>query len=127
MEKVNGIGGVFFRSEDPAGLADWYEQHLGVKKTPESYDEMPWWQDKGPTVFAPFESNTDYFDRSRQWMLNFRIDDLDAMVAQLREAGIEVDVTPETHPNGRFAHLNDPEGNRIELWEPGGHDEDGPT
>ncbi|HJS71939.1 MAG TPA: VOC family protein [Acidimicrobiia bacterium] len=127
MEKVNGIGGLFFRSENPAGLADWYEQHLGVKKTPQSYDEMSWWQAKGPTVFAPFELDTEYFDSSKQWMVNFRVDDLDAMVAQLEEAGITVDVAPETYPNGRFAHLSDPEGNRIELWEPVGHDRDGPA
>jgi predicted enzyme related to lactoylglutathione lyase len=126
MEKVNGIGGVFFRSQDPEAQATWYETHLGVKKTPESYEETPWWQEKGPTVFAPFEADTDYFgDRSKQWMINFRVDDLDGIVAQLEDAGIAVEVAPETYPNGRFAHLTDPEGNRIELWEPAGHDPDG--
>jgi predicted enzyme related to lactoylglutathione lyase len=118
MERVTGIGGVFFRSQDPASLAAWYEAHLGVKRTPESYEEEPWYQEAGPTVFAPFEADTDYFDASKQWMTNFRVANLDAMVAQLREAGVEVDVADETYPNGRFAHLNDPEGNRIELWEP---------
>ncbi|HEX6287083.1 MAG TPA: VOC family protein [Acidimicrobiia bacterium] len=123
MEKVNGIGGVFFRAQDPEALAVWYETHLGVRKTPESYEEGSWWQEKGPTVFAPFESDTDYFgDTVRQWMINFRVDDLDAMAAQLSDADIDVDVVPETFPNGRFAHLTDPEGNRIELWEPGGTD-----
>jgi predicted enzyme related to lactoylglutathione lyase len=122
MEKVSGIGGVFFRSARPGELADWYERNLGVKKTPESYEEESWWQEKGPTVFAPFEHDTDYFDPSRQWMINFRVPDLDAMVAQLRGAGITVDVTETTFPNGRFAHLDDPEGNRIELWEPAGQD-----
>ena len=123
MEKVNGIGGVFFRAKDPAALAAWYEENLGVRKTPESYDEGSWWQEKGPTVFAPFESDTDYFgDAAKQWMVNFRVDDLDAMAAQLVGSGIEVEIAPETYPNGRFAHLRDPEGNRIELWEPGGTD-----
>lgn len=123
MEKVNGIGGVFFRAKDPAALAAWYEENLGVRKTPESYDEGSWWQEKGPTVFAPFESDTDYFgNAAKQWMVNFRVDDLDAMAAQLVESGIEVEIAPETYPNGRFAHLRDPEGNRIELWEPGGTD-----
>jgi predicted enzyme related to lactoylglutathione lyase len=128
MEKVNGIGGVFFRSQDPVAQATWYETNLGVKKTPESYEEMSWWQEEGPTVFAPFEADTDYFgDRSKQWMINFRVDDLDAIVAQLEDAGIAVEVAPETYPNGRFAHLTDPEGNRIELWEPAGHERDGAT
>jgi glyoxylase I family protein len=123
MEKVNGIGGLFFRASDTAALADWYERHLGVRRTGETYEEGSWWQQRGPTVFAPFENGTEYFgDPSNQWMVNFRVDDLDAMVAQLVEAGITVDVAPEPYPNGRFAHLEDPEGNRIELWEPAGHD-----
>lgn len=121
MEKVSGIGGVFFRATDPDGLADWYQQNLGVLKTPTSYEEEPWAQEAGHTVFAPFPADTDYFGSdSLQWMVNFRVDDLDAMVRQLNDAGIDVDVAPEAFPNGRFAHLNDPEGNRIELWEPAG-------
>lgn len=63
---MTGIGGVFFRAQEPSALAEWYQLHLGVKKTPESYDEMSWWQEKGPTVFAPFEADTDYFDDSKQ-------------------------------------------------------------
>jgi predicted enzyme related to lactoylglutathione lyase len=122
MERVNGIGGLFFRAQDPAGLADWYQSHLGLPKTAETYEEGSWWQERGPTVFAPFPSDTEYFVESKQWMVNFRVDDMDAMVAQLAAAGIEVDVAPEAFPNGRFAHLTDPEGNRIELWEPAGHD-----
>lgn len=127
MEKVNGIGGMFFRSGDPGHLAEWYETNLGIKKTPDSYEEKSWWQEEGPTVFAPFEADTDYFDRSKQWMLNFRVSNLDAMVAQLEGAGITVEVDPEPYPNGRFAHLHDPEGNRIELWEPAGQDLTSPT
>jgi predicted enzyme related to lactoylglutathione lyase len=123
MEKVTGIGGLFFRALDTDALAEWYELHLGVRRTGETYEEGSWWQDKGPTAFAPFASDTDYLgDRSHQWMINLRVTDLDGMVAQLRAADIEVDVVQATYPNGRFAHLNDPEGNRIELWEPAGHD-----
>jgi predicted enzyme related to lactoylglutathione lyase len=119
MERVNGIGGVFFRSRDPDALARWYETHLGVTRTPTSYEESPWSQEGGETVFAPFPEDTDYFGSdSQQWMINFRVGELDTLVAQLAAAGISVEVAPETYPNGRFAHLNDPEGNRIELWEP---------
>jgi predicted enzyme related to lactoylglutathione lyase len=119
MEKVTGFGGLFFRARDPDALAAWYEANLGVARVPTSYDMQPWRQEAGPTVFAPFEQNTDYFGRDEQtWMVNFRVNDLDAMVAQLRANGVEATVDPETHPNGRFARLHDPEGNPIELWEP---------
>jgi predicted enzyme related to lactoylglutathione lyase len=118
MEKVTGIGGVFFRSKDPKALAAWYEANLGVTMTPDDYGKEPWRQEAGPTVFAPFPQTTKYFgDPDKQWMINFRVRNMDAMVAQLKAAGIEVDVDKETYPNGRFAHLKDPEGNRIELWE----------
>ncbi len=118
MEKVTGIGGMFFRAADPSGLAAWYEKHLGITRTPESYGVDPWKQEAGITVFAPFKSDTKYFDAAKQWMINFRVRDLDAMVAQLMRAGIEVKVDPQVYPNGRFARLHDPEGNAIELWEP---------
>jgi predicted enzyme related to lactoylglutathione lyase len=119
MERVQGIGGLFFRSSDPAALAAWYETHLGVKGTPTSYEELPWSQAAGPTAFAPFPADTDYFGRPEQgWMVNFRVRDLEAMVSQLEAAGIEVKVVPEIYPNGRFARLHDPEGNPIELWQP---------
>ena len=119
MEKVAGIGGVFFRAADPDGLRKWYEQHLGVARTPADYNQRPWWQAAGPTTYEPFPTDTPYFDRPTQgWMINFRVDDLDAIVAQLRAGGIEVTVDPESHPNGRFARLHDPEGNPVELWEP---------
>jgi predicted enzyme related to lactoylglutathione lyase len=119
MQKVLGIGGLFFRARDPSALARWYEKHLGVTRTPTSYDQQPWLQEAGPTVFAPFAEATDYFGaRDRMWMVNFRVRNLDAMVAQLRGSGIAVTVDPELYPNGRFARLHDPEGNPIELWEP---------
>lgn len=80
----------------------------------------PCWQQRaGSTVFAPFKRDTDYFGRKEQmWMVNFRVDDLDAMATQLRAAGIDVTIDPEAYANGRFARLRDPEGNPIELWQP---------
>ena len=123
MEKVSGIGGLFFRAKDPASLGQWYRDHLGVTLVPPNYDESPWWQDAGPTVFAPFPETTAYFgDASKVWMINFRVHDLDAIVAQLRAVGISVELDPQRYPNGRFARLYDPEGNPIELWEPEGRD-----
>ncbi len=117
MEKVNGIGGVFFRSDDPEKLLGWYRQHLGVDGM-----ESLWIQSAGPTIFAPFEAATDYFGRTtQQWMINFRVDDLDAMIAQLERGGLEVITKPEWDSGaGRFARVHDPDGNPVELWEPTG-------
>lgn len=120
MEKVTGIGGIFFRAKDPKALAAWYEKHLGVSQTPTSAETEPWKQEAGATVFGPFKADTDYFAAAKQWMINFRVRDMDAMVAQLRRAGIEVK-DPEPYPGiGRFTRLHDPEENAIELWEPEG-------
>ena len=119
MEKVHGIGGFFFRSREPKVLAKWYADHLGVLLTPEDYQQRPWIQEAGPTVFQPFAADTTYFGRPEQgFMLNFRVRDLAAMVKQLEGAGIATKVDPEVYPNGRFARIHDPEGNPIELWEP---------
>lgn len=118
MEKVSGIGGFFFRARDPVGVARWYQQHLGITLTPKSYQDPVWQQEAGPTAFEPFPEKSDYFgDPTKVWMLNFRVRDLDKMAAQLRAAGIEIKIDPQTYPNGRFARLHDPEGNPIELWE----------
>jgi glyoxylase I family protein len=118
-EKVTGIGGVFFRARDPKALAQWYQDHLGISVVPQSESDQPWTQEAGPTAFAPFSEKTTYFgDPAKQWMLNFRVRDLDRMVRQLESAGVEVKVDPTTYPNGRFARTHDPEGNPIELWQP---------
>jgi glyoxylase I family protein len=118
MEKVTGIGGFFFRAKDPDGLGRWYQQHLGITLTPTSYEDPVWQQEAGPTVFSPFPETTDYFeDSSKVWMINFRVRDLDKMATQLRAAGIEVKIDPQSYPNGRFARLHDPEGNPIQLWQ----------
>jgi len=118
-ERVLGIGGLFFRSREPKKLAQWYQLHLGIDLVPTDYGHAGWQQAAGPTVFAPFAMDTGYFGSKQQaWMVNFRVRSLDAMVAQLQKASIEVKVDPEKYPNGRFARLHDPEGNPIELWEP---------
>ena len=118
---MTGIGGFFFRAHDPGALAKWYQQHLGISLIPSNYNEKPWQQEAGPTAFAPFPENTGYFgDAGKVWMLNFRVRNLEKISAQLRAAGIEVKIDPKSYPNGRFAHLHDPEGNPIELWEPKG-------
>jgi predicted enzyme related to lactoylglutathione lyase len=118
MEKVTGIGGLFFRARDPKALALWYQQHLGITLTPTSYEDSVWRQEAGPTVFAPFAETSDYFgDAHKMWMVNFRVRDLDKMAAQLRAAGIAIKIDPESYPNGRFARIHDPEGNPIELWQ----------
>src|SRR5215203_2858034 len=99
MERVTGIGGVFFRSEDPAALGRWYREHLGIDPVPGDYSHKPWSQEAGPTVFAPFPHDTDYFGSpAKQWMINLRVRDLDAMVRQLRAATIDVSVDPATYP-----------------------------
>jgi predicted enzyme related to lactoylglutathione lyase len=116
---VSGIGGFFFRSRDPAALTRWYQERLGVLTVPKSYSEGPWMQEAGETVFAPFDLDSEMIGPDeKKWMINFRVDDLEAIVAQLREAGEEVTVDPERYPNGLFADLWDPEGNRIQLWQP---------
>jgi predicted enzyme related to lactoylglutathione lyase len=113
---VTGIGGVFFRANDPHALQAWYEQHLGIGADFAS----PWRQQAGPTLFLAFPDDTNHFPTAKAWMINFRVAELDRLLAGLRGAGVEVVTkaewdSPET---GRFARLHDPEGNPVELWEP---------
>jgi predicted enzyme related to lactoylglutathione lyase len=116
MERVAGIGGYFVRAADPAGLSAWYRDCLGL----DADENGMWEQAPGPTVFAAFEAGTDYFGSPEQrTMLNFRVPDLDAMLAQLRDKGAEVaGETQDMDGVGRFGWVTDPEGNRIELWQP---------
>lgn len=113
---VTGIGGFFFRAKDPEALGKWYAEHLGVGAG--KYGK--WDTQAGTSVFSPFKSDTDYFPADRPWMLNFRVDDRDALCDKLRNAGIEITLNAEWDAMGlgRFARLQDPEGNPIELWEP---------
>lgn len=104
------------RADNPAALKEWYVAHLGI-----NLDGGAWMQAAGPTVFEPFERSSDYFAPDKAVMLNFRVDDLDGMIAQLQAADIAVETRAEWNSViGRFARINDPDGNPIELWEPAG-------
>jgi hypothetical protein len=120
MERVLGFGGFFFTSEQPDRLARWYAEHLGVVGPGESYGDPVWRQEEGETVFAPFgpEHRDSPHLGPAGWGINFRVADLDAMVAQLRASGLDVDVDSERYPNGRFAQLHDLDGNPVQLWQP---------
>ncbi|MDA7425835.1 VOC family protein [Thalassococcus lentus] len=120
MEKVLGFGGFFFRAKNPAALAAWYETHLGINPAPRDMEMQPWVTNEGVAVFAPFPADSDYFEQSKTFMLNFRVADLDRMVTQLKDAGIDVEVMQTIEGLGRFARIHDPEGTPIELWEPFG-------
>jgi predicted enzyme related to lactoylglutathione lyase len=116
MERVLGFGGYFLRASNPEELRAWYRDSLGM----DFDDEWVWWPAAGPTVFATFEADTEYFGaRSQQTMLNFPVRALDAMLAQVRASGAVVSDQVEELPGvGRFGWVHDPEGNRIELWQP---------
>jgi predicted enzyme related to lactoylglutathione lyase len=118
LERVTGIGGVFFKAKDPDALRRWYEEHLGIAI--EDFGGAAFrWDAPGSTVWSIFPADTDYFGPASQaWMVNFRVSNLDAMLGQLRAAGAEVDSHVEEHEYGRFGWAVDPEGNRFELWEP---------
>ena len=120
MEQVMGIGGVFLKARDPKALAAWYREHLGVPIDPgQTYGALT---SSGPdemTVWSTFPADTGYFGpSSATFMVNYRVKDLDAMLAQLRAAGAQVEDKVEAYEYGRFGWATDPEGNRFELWEP---------
>ena len=127
MARVTGIGGVFLRARDPKALAAWYAQNLGIQLN--SYggatffwtDEVP--RSTGMTAWSIFPADTDYFgpgndSGTQQAMVNYRVDNLDALLEQLEAAGVSIDPRREDYEYGRFAWITDPEGNRIELWQP---------
>lgn len=119
MERVVGVGGIFFKSKDPAKLKAWYRDHLGLPA--DEHGEITFGApgDAGPLVWSPFAADTKYFEPSQaSFMINFRVKDLRAMLAQLRAAGAQVDAKVQEEPYGKFGWVMDPEGNRIELWEP---------
>ena len=122
MEKVTGIGGIFFLAREPERMAAWYREHLGIPAEDGHADFV--WQEPGPgakparTVWAVFPKDTDYFGPTRPaFMINYRVSNLDRMLEQLRAQGIAVEKI-ESYEYGRFAWITDPEGNRLELWEP---------
>jgi len=121
MEAVTGIGGVFFKSKDPAALKSWYAAHLGIK--PEEYGAVFEWggesSEKGMTVWSPFPSESQHFEPTNApYMINYRVRDLDAMLAQLRAAGVWVDEKTDDGAFGKFGWARDCDGNRFELWQP---------
>lgn len=121
MARVTGIGGVFFKAEDPQLLSDWYVEHLGLPVDDEGYVVLRWGGDvRGSTVWAPFPDDTDAFEwpEQSQWMVNYRVDDLDVMLDELRAAGVITSDETFEDTNGRFGHCWDPEGNRVQLWQP---------
>jgi len=115
MERVTGIGGVFFRASDPEALVTWYHEHLGVPIDNAGYVIFP---ESRNTHWVPSPEETAYWPAEKQSMVNFTVSDLDAMLAQLRPAGVPVDDEVEEHEFGRFGWAGDPEGNRFELWQP---------
>ncbi len=123
---VLGMGGLFFRAKDPDALNSWYREHLGVgggcaaEDSPDPPNQWVWQTLGGPMVFSPFKADTDYFATDKQFMLNFRVSDLEGLLEQLNAAGIAIITNDEwdTPEVGKFARIHDPEGNAIELWEP---------
>jgi catechol 2,3-dioxygenase-like lactoylglutathione lyase family enzyme len=124
MERVTGIGGVFFKADNPKALTDWYRRHIGVPVGADGHAFFPWREEAdrerlGKTVWSAFPRDTKYFEPSAApFMINYRVRDLDRLLEALRREGVEVDRRIEEGENGRFAWVMDPEGNRIELWEP---------
>lgn len=124
MAKVTGIGGVFIKSKgDGKALAAWYEKHLGIKLEAYGGAALRWPDDKaedrGVTAWHIADADSKWFSPSPSpFMINYRVDDLDALLEQLRAGGVEILQGPESHENGKFAWVMDPDQNKVELWEP---------
>jgi len=123
-KRVTGIGGIFIRVNDPQKLGQWYAKHLGIELEPEGDTSVFRWryrdnpEQKGATVWALFAPDSDYLgSKSAPFMLNYRVEDLDAVLEMLKQEGVQVEMEPITNPHGRFAWIRDPEGHRIELWQ----------
>jgi len=125
MKRVTGIGGIFFKADNPEKLYQWYEKHLGITRAPDGSGAMFEWRDaqdveqKGMTIWSIFPRDTKYLGSSNSaFMINYRVDDLDALLKTLQKEGVDIDPHREDYEYGRFAWITDPEGRRIELWEP---------
>lgn len=123
MARVTGIGGVFFKARDPKALAQWYAKHLGLALEPWGGAILKWpddrADDRGLTVWSLAETSSTWFAPSASsFMINYRVDDLEALARELAAAGIALEKPIEEHENGKFAWVMDPEGNKVELWEP---------
>jgi len=129
MKRVTGIGGIFFKSENPQQLYDWYEKHLGIQRDPNAGSAVFQWRElqaadgtqpgpEGCTAWSIFPQTTKYFGESKAgFMHNYRVENLDALLEDLKNSGVEIDPHREDADYGRFAWITDPDGNRIELWE----------
>jgi predicted enzyme related to lactoylglutathione lyase len=125
MKRVTGLGGLFFKSKDPKSLYEWYEKHLGIQREHHGEGVVFHWRDTddpqktGLTAWSIFPQDTQYFNPSTApFMMNFRVENLDALLRVLKEEGVTIDPKVEEYDYGKFAWIMDPEGNRIELWEP---------
>ncbi|MBX7215221.1 MAG: VOC family protein [Thermoflexales bacterium] len=124
MKRVTGIGGIFFKARDPQGLAAWYREHLGLELQEWGGVVFQWAgtdnpSGQGSTIWSPFDEGSDYFLPGRApFMINFRVADLHALLAALRQEGCDVQDKVEDSPLGKFGWVIDPEGNKVELWEP---------
>ena len=124
MKRVTGIGGIFFKANDPEKLGQWYAKHLGLPVEEWGGVSFKWREFENPqreasTAWSPFDKDTDYFAPSdKPYMINFRVGNLDAVLAELQAEGVTVDEKRQESEFGKFGWIMDPEGNRIELWEP---------
>lgn len=123
MKKVTGIGGIFFKCKDPKKLKDWYKTHLGLDTN--DYGATFEWREAsdstktGSTTWSPFSETTKYFEPStKDFMINYRVENLEALVDELKKEGVTVLDTIQTYDYGKFVHILDAEGNKVELWEP---------
>jgi predicted enzyme related to lactoylglutathione lyase len=123
LKRVTGIGGIFFKCKEPKKVREWYQQHLGLEVN--AYGSVFEWHQgadstqKGFTQWSPFNEKTKYFEPStKEFMINYRVDNLDALVLELKKEGVTITDTVATYDYGKFVHIMDLEGNKIELWEP---------
>lgn len=123
MKKVTGIGGIFFKCKDPGKTKEWYQKHLGISST--QYGTVFEWYEnpdstkKGQTTWSPFKETTKYFEPStKDFMINYRVENLEALVEELKKDGVTIVDTIESYDYGKFVHIMDLEGNKVELWEP---------
>jgi len=123
MKKVTGIGGIFFKCKDTKKMTEWYQKHLGLN-TNEYGASFEWFESpdsskKAQTQWSPFAQETNYFEPSKKdFMINYRVENLEALVTELKQEGVTILDTIETYDFGKFVHIMDIEGNKIELWEP---------
>ncbi|MDV6168725.1 VOC family protein [Flavobacterium sp. DG1-102-2] len=122
MKRVTGFGGIFFKCKDPKMINEWYKTHLGLETSP--YGAKFEWKDQsessanGYTLWSPFPDNTKYFEPSeKDFMINYRVDDIEALVTELKKEGVAILDEVTTYEYGKFVHILDPEGNKIELFE----------